>query len=123
MVTIQDLPNETFSLIVSFFDFPNRVTCVNVCHSWYRISSSSVLYQDLKFDNNVARFHKAIDLFSKEEQYGQTVARLELNNCDIDAHSALLIPRHFPNLKELTWVNLRESQTSSCTQVTTQTSL
>jgi hypothetical protein len=76
MVTILQIPNETLSLIISFLKSSDRLTCIQVCRSWFRIISSSVLYQELKFDENFTRFHKAIDFFDAEEQHGQTVSRL-----------------------------------------------
>lgn len=109
------LPKEIFISIISLLTQQDKFNCIQVCHDWHRIISSSSLYHHLEF-KSTEQLKCAMPWFEANDCFlGRHVQQLNLLQCDPDLSLLESLPTMFPNTKELKWLENEDMSESNNT--------
>lgn len=100
---MKELPTEVFIPVISLLNTSDKLECLLVCKRWHGFITENILYKELSFNNNTADFYNAIALFHDNRKLGMVVRKLAIDNCELDVHTILSLPKYFPNLRDFQW--------------------
>lgn len=99
---MKELPTEVFIPVISLLTTSDKLECLLVCRRWHSCITENLLYKELYFNKNTTKLYDAVGLFLDNKK-GSVVRKLVIDNCELDVHTILSLPRYFPNLRDFQW--------------------
>ncbi|CEP12929.1 hypothetical protein [Parasitella parasitica] len=99
---MDSIPFEIFEHFTSYLTFSEKLQAMLVCHEW-RVKVSASLYSELVLDGN-ENFKTFEGILMENKDYAKQLKSLRLLNPAVRPSHILTIPKHFPELQELEWI-------------------
>lgn len=107
---INKLPKEIFS---SFVSRRGKLNCIRVCRQWHLVISTTNLFSDLLFKENLDKFNQALAFFQANKYKGKQANQLDLNSCNLPSTIVMQLSKLLPKVNLFKWFEWRSHQEES----------